>query len=263
MFVNTHVRTIRHDGLSLYVEDQGEAPLALVFLHLWGGSSRTWAAVVEALVGHFRCVTIDLRGWGRSDKHANDYSLFAQADDVQRVIAALDLHAYVLVGHSMGGKIAQIVAARRPKGLQGLALVAPAPPTPLDIPTERKAAMLEGFGSPDGLRQFLGVLSRRPLSTAQEQAVAEDIAHGAEAAKRAWIETGSQLDISDRVGQIDVPVKVILGASDRWLGETDLRATIEPWLPQARFEILEGVGHLSPLEAPRSVAEAIVDFLAA
>jgi len=45
--------------------------------------------------------------------------------------AALGLHRYVLADHSMGGKVAQIVAARRPKELVGMVLVAPAPPTPM------------------------------------------------------------------------------------------------------------------------------------
>ena len=51
--------------------------------------------------------SMDLRGWGKSARHTDDYSLFTQADDVEGVIKALNVKDFVLVGHSMGGKIAQ------------------------------------------------------------------------------------------------------------------------------------------------------------
>jgi pimeloyl-ACP methyl ester carboxylesterase len=52
----------------------------LVFLHYWGGSRRTWSEVIGRLSDRFRCVAVDLRGWGKSDHHAEDYSLSPQAD---------------------------------------------------------------------------------------------------------------------------------------------------------------------------------------
>jgi pimeloyl-ACP methyl ester carboxylesterase len=61
-------------------------------------------------------VAIDFRGWGLSDKSASDYKLETLADDVIGVIADLGLKSFVLVGHSMGGKVAQLLAARGPKG---------------------------------------------------------------------------------------------------------------------------------------------------
>src|SRR5271168_2262110 len=118
---------IRVGQLEIYAEEEGEGSPALVFIHYWGGSRRTWSEVIALLSKRFRCIAVDLRGWGKSDRGADDYSLFAQADDVLGVIEALKLTDFVLVGHSMGGNIAQILAARRPDGLKVLVLVAPAP----------------------------------------------------------------------------------------------------------------------------------------
>jgi pimeloyl-ACP methyl ester carboxylesterase len=81
---------------------------------------------------------VDLRGWGKSEHHADDYSLFAQADDVEGVIKALSVKDFVLVGHSMGGKIAQILAGRRPDGLRAVVLVSPAPLTFVNPPGAHK-----------------------------------------------------------------------------------------------------------------------------
>jgi pimeloyl-ACP methyl ester carboxylesterase len=108
-----------------------------VFLHYYGGSARVWRKVIAALPKSYHSIAIDQRGWGESDPPASGYSLADLADDAQGVIEALNLKRYILVGHSMGGKVAQLMASRRPKGLVGLALVAlrplrpwPSPPRP-------------------------------------------------------------------------------------------------------------------------------------
>ncbi len=79
---------------------------------------------------------MDLRGWGASDAPGEGYALADFADDVRRLITERGLSNFVLIGHSMGGKIAQLVASRQPRGLAGLVLVAPSPPTPLGLPPE-------------------------------------------------------------------------------------------------------------------------------
>jgi len=77
---------IRVGQVEIYAEDTGQGNPALVFLHYWGGSRRTWSGVVEQLSDRFRCIAVDLRGWGKSDRHNEDYNLFAQADDIEGVI---------------------------------------------------------------------------------------------------------------------------------------------------------------------------------
>lgn len=137
--------SIRVASLQIYAEETGEGSPALVFVHYWGGSRRTWSEIIARLSNRFRCITLDLRGWGKSDRQTDDYSLFAQADDVAGVIESLGVRDFVLIGHSMGGKIAQILAGRRPAGLRAVVLVAPAPPTPLHVPAAQKRSMLASY----------------------------------------------------------------------------------------------------------------------
>jgi pimeloyl-ACP methyl ester carboxylesterase len=101
-----------------------ESP-TLVFLHLWGGSHRTFAPVIARLTSGCAAVSYDHRGWGAARDLPGPYGLSDLADDALAVIAGLGISRYVLVGHSMGGKVAQLAAARRPKGLATLALIAP------------------------------------------------------------------------------------------------------------------------------------------
>ncbi|MFC8450150.1 alpha/beta fold hydrolase [Kitasatospora sp. NPDC057223] len=104
--------------------------MPLVFLHYWGGSRRTWIPVLRHLDPGQPFTAYDQRGWGGSADLPGSYDLESLADDAQRVIDELAHPRYVLVGHSMGGKIAQMLAARKPVGLAGVVLVAPAPASP-------------------------------------------------------------------------------------------------------------------------------------
>src|SRR5271168_620180 len=260
--MNSQGHSIRIASLQIYAEETGEGSPALVFVHYWGGSRRTWSEVIMRLSNRFRCIALDLRGWGKSDRQTEDFSLFAQADDVAGVIESLKVKDFVLVGHSMGGKIAQILAGRRPAGLRAAVLVAPAPPTPLRVPDAQKQAMLASYTMPEGIGDALKVISHRPLTITQRLQVTEDSLGGAEAAKVAWVSGGMTLDISNQTASINVPVCVIAGSADQVEKEAALREAILPLVPNAKFEIIEGVGHLSPLEGPDEVAKAISDFLA-
>src|SRR5271169_1213825 len=132
---------ITSNGIRINVTDNGHGNLAVVFLHCWGGSSRTWDRVLAALPPGYRTVAIDQRGWGSSEHPSGGFSVANLANDTAGAIEALGLERYILVGHSMGGKTAQLLASRRPKGLVGLVLVASAPPSPLNILEEIRAAM--------------------------------------------------------------------------------------------------------------------------
>jgi pimeloyl-ACP methyl ester carboxylesterase len=125
-------------GLSIYAEERGTEEPALLFLHYWGGTSRTWRMVTAELEGRFKTVAYDTRGWGKSDKTPASYKLADLADEALSLVKALGIKQYVLVGHSMGGKVAQLIASRRPEGLLGLILVAPAQPTPRHNPDQMR-----------------------------------------------------------------------------------------------------------------------------
>ena len=99
---------IASNGILLYVDEEGRGDMSLVFLHYWGGSSRTWRHVIAALPKSYRTIAIDHRGWGKSDAPTTGYALSDLADDAQGVVDALNLKRYILIGHSMGGKVAQL-----------------------------------------------------------------------------------------------------------------------------------------------------------
>ncbi|MFF7709103.1 pyrimidine utilization protein D [Pseudomonas sp. NPDC007930] len=111
------------NGISTQYERHGQGP-AVVLVSGLGGTGAYWAPQIEALAEHYTVITYDQRGAGRSDHPAMPYSIEMLADDLQALIGALDLERPLLIGHSTGGAIGQVLAAREPELLAGLLLYA-------------------------------------------------------------------------------------------------------------------------------------------
>jgi pimeloyl-ACP methyl ester carboxylesterase len=254
---------IASNGLAIHAEEQGDGEPSLIFLHYWGGSARTWRHVTARLAAGFHTVAIDHRGWGQSDAPAHGYALADLAADAEAVIKALDLRRYVLVGHSMGGKVAQLMASRRPEGLCGLVLVAPSPPQPMMMPEEAREMMAGAYATRETIAATIDtILTAKPLATQDREQVIADSLRGAPAAKLAWPRSTSLEDITAQVGAIDVPTIVIAGELDRVDSPEMLRAELLSRLPQAAMHVLPGTGHLSMLEAPDALTALIEPFCA-
>jgi pimeloyl-ACP methyl ester carboxylesterase len=103
-------------GAHHYIDSAATDPVAA--LQALGGTQVILGAseVPNRLKTDFRCVAYDHRGWGESDKPETSYSVHDLANDAEALIQTLGLMRYVLIGHSMGGKVAQLLAAKRPGG---------------------------------------------------------------------------------------------------------------------------------------------------
>ena len=249
------------NGLKLHVEERGGGDLTLVFLHYWGGSSRTWKYVTAGLVPRFHTVAIDHRGLGESDAPEDGYALADLAADAEGVIRALNLKRYVLIGHSMGGKVAQLMASRRPAGLAGLVLVAPSPPQPMTMPAEAREMMAGSYASRETVEAAIDhVLTAKPLLAEDREQVIRDSLRGAPPAKIAWPRATSLEDITAEVGAINVPTIVIAGELDRVDSPELLKAELLSRVPQAVMHVLPATGHLSMLESPDALVPLIGHF---
>jgi pimeloyl-ACP methyl ester carboxylesterase len=251
------------NGIELNVRDQGRGEPTLLFLHYWGGSSRTWDQVVDSLKTDFRCVAYDHRGWGESDKPETGYSVHDLANDAEALIQTLGLTRYVLIGHSMGGKVAQLLATKRPGGLEALILVAPAPPTPMNVPEAQRKQMIQAYQYREAVKFLIkNILTAVPLPDQTRQQIVEDTLKGGIAAKRAWPEKGMLEDISREVADISVPTLVLAGEKDQVEKIDSLERALIPNIPAARMTVIPETGHLSPLEVPDKIAREIRTFLA-
>jgi pimeloyl-ACP methyl ester carboxylesterase len=253
---------IKAGELWFNVLESGSGEPALLFLHYWGGSARTWHSVASQLSTDFRCIAYDQRGWGESDAPKQGYSIRELALDARHVIEALGLRQYVLVGHSMGGKIAQFLASQRPPGLAGLVLVAPATPTPQNIPEPARQAQLHAYDSRENALAAMAFLTAHPPSDAlREQILSDNFAAHSSEAKLAWPTSLAYEDISGVVGEIAVPTLILAGDQDRQDPLEQHRREVLPRIPGANIEVISDSGHLIPIDQPQQLAEAIRAFV--
>ncbi|HEX7340468.1 MAG TPA: alpha/beta hydrolase [Rhodanobacteraceae bacterium] len=253
---------IKTDIADLHVADHGHGGTTLVFLHYWGGSGRTWDKVVAALRDNHRCVVPDLPGWGQSGPSRGGYRIADLAAAIAQMIQAMELDRVVLVGHSMGGKIAQYLAGQQPGWLRALVLVAPSPAQPMNPPASQLRAMQTAYDSRASIEATLdNVLTATPLKNAiRDQTVADSLA-GHPDAKAAWPGYAMHEDISPVTSRIDAPTLLLTGERDPVDPPVVLAQRLVPYLPNPEIHELPRVGHLLPLEAPDEVAAHIALYL--
>ena len=242
------------NGVGLNLAETGAGDSALVFLHYFGGSSRTWGPVMDLLAEGFHCLAPDARGWGDSDAPPTGYTVAAMADDVAALIAAVGLTRYTLVGHSMGGKAAQALAARCPPGLERLLLVAPSPLSPEPMSEEARAKMRAGWGKEKAAHETLNTIAKLPLGREVAEAVIADTLRASRVAWESWADEGSREDLSELAAKIVVPTFVLVGESDPVLTPAVLRREVVEKIAGATLTVVPGAGHLLPLEDAGAVA---------
>lgn len=250
------------NSIRLFVHEQGQGEPTLVFLHFYGGSSRTWQEVINQLQTRYRCIAYDHRGWGQSDKPATGYGISDLAADATALLAQLDLRSYVLVGHSMGGKVAQLLASQQPSGLKGLVLVAPSPATPTHLPEPAFQSLLHAYDTPaNAYAALTQILTHRPLPAALQQRTLEDMQRQVAASRVGWPTVAMQQDVSADLSRIQVPILLIATEYDQVDTVQRLQTELLPLLPGAQLMVVPNAGHLVMLEAPAEVAHLIDAFV--
>ncbi|MGY2134663.1 alpha/beta fold hydrolase [Hymenobacter sp. HD11105] len=235
--------------------------LTFVCLHYWAGSGREWSAVAAELTPEYTCLAPDLGGFGAAQAPGGGYSLSAYADSVSDYITEQGLSNYVLVGHSMGGKIAMALAAQQPAGLRGIALLSPSPPSAEPMTDEERTASLHAYGNPEAAARTLAHIAVRPLSDEVRKQVIEDNLRTTRAAWEAWLLHGSRESILAHMPLLTVPAVVIAGDADAVMSPSLHGLETLPHLPpDTPLEIIGGAGHLLPLEAPQEVAVLLREF---
>lgn len=245
------------------------APSCTVFFLPGLGFAADAAAPLAAALGDdFRVVPVESPGHGDA-LDAADGSVGALVDAALATIEReADGGPWMLAAHSMGGKIAALVAARvlsgeaRVFGLTGLVLLAPSPPILEPMSDEKRAEMLgwveSGPLSEEHARAFVAANVAVPLDAESERAAVAQVRRTSPLAWRRWLTEGSREDVAAAVGRLDLPVVVLAGEEDADLGSAAQPGLLADVYPRARFVPLAGAGHLLPYERAAAVAEAIV-----
>ena len=253
--------------MSLHYERRGSGEPLLMIQGMSGHSLHWGDPFLEQLERDFDCIAFDHRGTGLSPRVEEDFTLGDLAEDAAGLLGDLGLESAHVLGISMGGMVAQELVLRHPEKVRTLVLGCTyaggegqqlSPPETLQILMEgmqsgdREKALRaawsvnvsEAFAADAGAWDtFAEISSTRPVAVTvimkQMQAIAGH-------------------DTSARLGEIRTPTLVIHGTEDRMLPASN-GAAIAGSIPGARYEPLEGVGHMFWTEQPERSAELIRD----
>jgi len=256
-----------HDvNLAYYMVGAGPPLLMIQGL---GGRAADWASVPGRLATHFQVITFDNRGTGQSDKPDTEYSLELMADEAIAVLHAAGHRRAHVVGLSMGGMIAQLVALRHPQSVQRLVLLSTTPGGRHTVPPSPEAmqALIPDLTQPPAeiVRRSMEHIAA-PGFAAQHPEVIEAIVATALSAPTPQFVFARQLaavmasDRYDDLPTIQAPTMVIHGDADP-LVPFDNGRILAARIPGAQLLALPGCGHLAMWEQPHPLSEALLGFL--
>jgi 3-oxoadipate enol-lactonase len=252
---------VKVNGLRLNYEFDGEGP-AVLLLHPVGLDLTWWEPQVEALRSEFQAVRMDFRGHGKS-AIAPPYTLADFAAAAHALLGALGIGSAHVIGLSLGGMVAQVLALEYPQDVRSLVLSN----TLCTLSVEARQAMRgRGEAAEQGgmaavveatiERWFTrGFLDSPLVERCRRHLLAHDVG--------AWAGTWraiADLDTLPRLGEIHVPTLVTTGDADV---STPVAAAqlIANSIPGAVLKIMAGVPHMAPYERPELFNPLVLEFL--
>jgi pimeloyl-ACP methyl ester carboxylesterase len=243
--------------------------LPLVLLHAFPLDSRMWNAVREPLDSHLRVITPDQRGLGRSPLPETDREpdLEDAARDVVALLDRLELERVVLGGCSMGGYLAMAVLRLAPERVGGLVLIdtKATPDTPdaaqsrLDVAQRVEDEGTGGWLAEANLPNLLALSTREQRPDVVE--TVREIIESQPPAGISWtaLALRTRPDSLELLRDCGVPALIVVGEEDPITPVSAASAMAEV-MAGATLVVLPEVGHLTPLEDPAGVVEAILSW---
>jgi pimeloyl-ACP methyl ester carboxylesterase len=263
--------TIAANGIELYYELNGEGQ-PLVLISGLGYSLWQWHRMVPYLAKRFCVLTFDNRGVGKSDKPDGPYTAEMLAADTVGLIEGLGMKQAVILGHSMGGFIAQAIALDYPQVLKKLVLCSTNFGGPNHVPITQEAMQVLSDVSSDPLTRFRNglVISTSPgwaeknpemIRAWIDWRLANPIEPGPYQAQFA-IGLGllpEAAAFEKRLPQLEVPTLILFGADDKVVPPENA-ALLANRIANSQTVIFPNAGHFFPIEIPKIASQAVIEF---
>ncbi len=249
------------NGLAMGYRTSG-AGRVLVLLHPIGTGGQFWDEMSAHLVGNYRCLAVDFRGYGDSDTPATKFTLDDLADDVIEFLRAQEIRDCVVIGCSMGGMVAQGIALKAPELLAGLVLtgtISEQSEESRKIPLRRAVDTLKGM--PPLIEETLGRWFPRDYLSANGPIVER---------VRGWLkeldpvvfswgwEAIAGLNYGARLSAVSMPALLIRGSEDP-AGRT--MPEMAKLMRRSQFVEIAKAGHMAPMQFSKEFADLLRAFI--
>ncbi len=255
---------IDHDAAPIAWREAG-AGEPLIFLHGLGGTRTAWGPQLRGLSDRYRCIAWDMPGYGASAP-LEPLTYRGIADQLVGLLDTLDIEAATLVGLSFGGMHALHTALEHPRRVARLVLADSSPAFGIDGTTREewtraRLGPIDQGGSPaDAAEMIVDAITAAPLTGEIRNETVESFSRISARGFRAAVECLPTNDVRDRLGDITQPTLVIVGELDE---ETPVAYSqlLAEGIPNSELQVLPGVGHLTPAEAPEQFNAVLADYL--
>jgi 3-oxoadipate enol-lactonase len=240
---------------------------AIVFCHGFPFDHYMWDKQVEALSPNYFCVTYDNRGLGQSPPGDGQFTMEMFADDLSDVIKQAGLNKPVLCGLSMGGYIALRAVEKNQDAFSALILCDTKSGADNNEAKLKRAAGIKTINEL-GIEKFINEFvpncfaedSVKNSKEVYEGTLSRSLKSSPAGIKGCLLAMAGRTDTIDYLPQIKIPSLVLCGEKDK-LTLPEVMKEMADKIPGAEFHIIQGAGHLSPLEKPEAVNEIIKWFL--
>jgi pimeloyl-ACP methyl ester carboxylesterase len=264
--------TVEANGINIYYEISGEGE-PLVLISGLGYGLWQWHKMIPQLAEHFKVIAFDNRGAGNTDKPPGPYSAKMMADDTAGLLKAIDVNQAIVVGHSMGGFIAQELTLSYPELVSKLVLTSTnfGGPNHIPVTPEAMAVLMDQTGDPvERVRRGAAVAFNQGFDKDHPEVVEEITQYRLsepvpQDAYQAQLAVGLGLlsieaCFENRLSEVAVPTYIIFGAGDRVTPPGNAELLAEK-IPDSTVHILPDVGHLFTMENPDLAAKTLIDLL--
>ncbi len=259
------------DGSKIVYSQTGEGEI-IILLHGITTYSFIWKNIIPSLAKHYNVIALDLLGCGESDKPLNkSYSLASHAQLIYKFVTQLGITKFHLVGHDLGGGIAQIFAVKYPQLLIDFTLINSVaydfwpvqPIIAMRTPIIRQFAMATLDFGIFKLIVKRGVFNKervddevmeyfwKPMKTPEGR---KGFLHFAEC-----LNNKNLTDISEELHNTELPLLVIRGDCDVYLS-TQIASSLHGNIPRSKLVIIPNAGHFIQIDEPQLVANNLIEF---
>ncbi len=251
-------------GVTLHYRDEGpqDGPV-IAFSNSLGTDFRIWDRLLPLLRAGWRVIRYDTRGHGLSEAPAHGWTMDDLGDELAGLLDGLRVRQAVICGLSIGGMIAQTLAARRPDLARALILCDTAAKIGDAALWNARIAAVER----DGIASISGPILERWFSARFHAHRREELALWREMLTRTPVAGYAgcsaairDADLSESTARLRLPVLAVVGDQDGATPPALVEATAR-MIPGARFSVIDGAGHLPCIEQPAALAVLINDFL--
>ena len=254
------------NGLPVFLSNDHKSE-SIIFVHGFPYDHNMWQDQVDDLCKNYLCVSYDIRGLGDSPAGDGQFTMESFVDDLEKITDELKLEKPILCGLSMGGYIS-LRAMERIQNKFGALILCDTKSTADDDEGKLKRAVAIKQINSGKFYEFIesfvlncfGEKFVKEKNEEYRKVIESSKQNNPIGVKGCLLAMTGRTDTTESLSKINLPALIICGSEDK-LSPPDVMKSIADKIPNANFVLVEGAGHMTPIENPQSVNKAIRDFL--